>query len=259
MFDSLCTAFATAGTGGFGIRNDSFASYSSYLQIVVTVFMLLFSINFSAYYLVFKGKLKDAFNTELRTFLCIVAIAITAITVNVHKAFDSLGEAIRHVSFTVASLISSTGFATVDFDLWPAFSQMLIIIIMFIGACAGSTGGGIKVTRFVILFKSMGKEMKRMLHPRRVQKVTVDSRPLENEVVRSVSTYIIFYIFIFAASLVAISLEGHDFLTDFTAVSTAINNMGPGLSMVGPTQNFGFFSTPSKLLAISSSFSRRLM
>ena len=129
---------------------------------------------------------------------------------------------------------------------------------MFIGACAGSTGGGIKVTRFVILFKSMGKEIKRMLHPRRVQKVTVDSRPLENEVVRSVSTYIIFYIFIFATSLVAISLEGHDFLTGFTAVSTTMNNMGPGLSMVGPTQNFGFFSTPSKLVLIFDMLAGRL-
>lgn len=250
VFDSLCTSFGTAGTGGFGIKNDGFNSYSSYLQIVVTVFMLVFSINFNAYYLVFRGKFKDAFSTEVRTFLCIVVAAITIITVNVHGFFSSVGEALKHSAFTVASIISTTGYTTADFDLWPTASHVIIIMLMFIGACAGSTGGGIKVSRFVILFKGMGNEIKHMLHPRRVQKVSVDSHPVESDVVRSVNSYMIFFLVIFSASVFLVSFEGHDMVTTFTAVSTAINNIGPGLSLVGPTRNFGFLSAPTKLVLI---------
>lgn len=258
VFDSLCTSFGTAGTGGFGIKNDGFNSYSAYLQIVVTVFMLVFSINFNAYYLVFRGKFKDAFSTEVRTFLCIVAVAITIIAVNVRGLFASFGEAVRHSAFTVASIISTTGYATADFDLWPTVSKVIIILLMFIGACAGSTGGGIKVSRFVILFKGMGNEIKHMLHPRRVQKVSVDSHTVESDVVRSVNSYMIFFFVIFSASVFFVSFEGQDMVTTFTAVSTAINNVGPGLSLVGPTQNFGFLSVPTKLVLIFDMLAGRL-
>lgn len=258
VFEALNTAFATAGTGGFSIKNDSFASYSPYLQIVVTVFMLLFSLNFGAYYLILKGKLKDAFSSEICTFIGIVAVTVALITLNVHGMFDSVGAALRHVAFTVASIISTTGFATADFNLWPAFSHVLLVSVMFIGACAGSTGGGIKVSRIIILFKGMAKELKSMLHPRRVQKITVDSRSVENDVVRSVNSYIVFYVAIFAASLLVISLDNYDFTTNFTAVAATINNIGPGLEAVGPTQNFSLFSPLSKLVLCFNMLAGRL-
>ena len=250
VFDSLCTAFGTAGTGGFGVKNDSLGSYSPYLQIVVTVFMLLFSLNFSAYYLAFKGRFKDAFNAEIRTFICIVAIATAVITWNIRDMFDGVGEALRHAAFTVDSLISTSGFSTVDFNLWPMLSKTFIILVMLIGACAGSTGGGLKVSRLIIAFKGMVKEMKGMLYPRRVQKVTMDSRPIEMERVRSVNAYLVFYAVIVIGSFIAISFEGMDLVSSFTAVISGINNIGPGLEMVGPTQNFGFLSVPSKLVII---------
>ena len=258
VFEALNTAFATAGTGGFSIKNDSFASYSPYLQIVVTVFMLLFSLNFGAYYLILKGKLKDAFSSEICTCIGIVAVTVALITLNVHGMFDSVGEALRHVAFTVASIISTTGFATADFNLWPAFSHVLLVLIMFVGACAGSTGGGIKVSRIIILFKGMAKELKSMLHPRRVQKITVDSRSVENDVVRSVNSYIVFYVAIFASSMLVISLDNYDFTTNFTAVAATINNIGPGLEAVGPTQNFSLFSPLSKLVLCFNMLAGRL-
>ncbi len=258
VFEALNTAFATAGTGGFGIRNDSLASYSPYLQIVVTVFMLLFSLNFGAYYLLLKGKLRDAFSSEIRTFLCIVAVAVALITLNVYGMFDGVGEAVRHVAFTVASIISTTGFVTVDFNLWHSFSRVLIILLMFVGACAGSTGGGIKVSRIMILLKGMGKEIKSMLHPRRVQKITVDSRPVETDVVRSVNSYMVFYILVFASSVLLVSIDNHDLVTGFSSVAATINNIGPGLEMVGPTGNFSFFSPLSKLVLIFDMLAGRL-
>ena len=258
LFDSLCTAFGTAGTGGFGVKNDSMGSYSSYLQIVVTVFMLLFSLNFSAYYLAFKGRFKDAFNSEIRTFICIVAIAITTVSINIRGMFDSLGETVKHAAFTVASIISTTGFATVDFNVLTALARTLLIVRMFIGACAGSTGGCIKVSRIMIAFKGMVKEMKSILHPRRVQKVTLDSRPVDMEVVRSVNSYLVFYIVIFTVSMIIVALENNDLVTGFSAVAATINNIGPGLELVGPTQNFGFLSVPTKLVLIFDMLAGRL-
>ena len=258
VFEALNTAFSTAGTGGFGIKNDSLASYSPYIQIVVTVFMLLFSLNFGAYYLVLKGKLRDAFSSEIRTFLCIVAAAVVLITLNVYGMFDSVGEAVRHVAFTVASIISTTGFVTVDFNLWQAFSKVLIILLMFVGACAGSTGGGIKVSRIMILVKGMGKEIKSMLHPRRVQKITVDSRPVESDVVRSVNSYMMFYMTVFFCSMLVISIDSQNLVTGFSAVTATVNNVGPGLEQVGPTGNFSFFSPLSKLVLIFDMLAGRL-
>ena len=258
VFDALCTSFSTAGTGGFGFKNDSMASFSSYIQIVVTVFMLLFSLNFSSYYLAFKGRFKDAFNSEIRFFIGVVTVAVTAITLNIRDGFATVGEAIKHAAFTVASLVSTTGFMTEDFDLWPQFSKNILLLVMFIGACAGSTGGGIKVSRIIILLKGIGREIKTLLHPHRVRKITMDSRPVDREVVRSTNSYIMVYLVVFLVSMVLISLDNHSFATGFTSVLATINNIGPGFDMVGPTRNFAFFSVPSKLVLIFDMIAGRL-
>lgn len=259
VFDALNTAFATAGTGGFGIKNDSFASYSPFLQIIVTVFMILFSVNFSSYYLIMKGKLKDAFNTELKVFLVVVAIAICVISIDIRGLFSSRGETVRQASFTVASIVSTTGFATADFDLWPSFSKTVILMLMFMGACAGSTGGGIKVSRFVIMFKGMGNEITKLIHPNRVNKIKMDSRPMDTASVSSVFVYMICFVMVFACSLLALSLfDNKDLVTTFSSVTSAMNNIGPGLNLTGPTQNFGFFSVGSKLVLIFDMLAGRL-
>ena len=257
-FEALNTAFATAGTGGFGIKNDSMLSFSPALQIIVTVFMLLFSVNFSCYYLLLIGRFKDVFNAELKAFLVAVGVTIAVITLNVRHMFSSVGEALRHVAFSVASLVSTTGFATVDFNLWPAFSKTLLMLIMFMGACAGSTGGGIKVSRILIAVKGVGRDLGLMLHPHRVKKVMIDKRPLDNEVVRSVKVYLVTFSLVFAGSMILISFDNHDLVTNFTAVSAAMNNIGPGLENVGPTQNYAFFSIPSKLVLIFDMLAGRL-
>ena len=258
VFDALNTSFATAGTGGFGIRNTSLADFSPALQVIVTVFMILFSINFTSFYLLLLFRFKEAFNSEIRWFLGIVATTIIAITINARGAFETLGEAVRNVSFTVASLISTTGFSTVDFDKWPEFSKNCLIVIMFIGACAGSTGGGIKVSRLIILVKGMFKELHTLLHPRQIKKITVDSKPIEHEIIRSTNVYMITYLLIFVVSIIAISFDNHSFVTNFTAVAATINNIGPGLDLVGPTKNFALFSSPAKLVLIFDMLAGRL-
>ncbi len=248
VYEALNTAFATAGTGGFGIKNDSLASYSPYIQIVVTVFMLMFSLNFGAYYLLLKGKLRDAFSSEIRGFLCVVAVAVTILTLNVRGMFDSIGDTIRHSAFTVGSIISTSGFTSTDFGLWNTTAHTVIVALMFIGSCAGSTGGGIKISRLMIFFKGLINEARNLLHPKRVQKITVDGRSVGSDVVRSVSAYMALYVLIFVSSIMLISLDGADLVTSFTAVATAQNNVGPGLGLVGPSGNFGFFSPLSKLV-----------
>ena len=257
-FEALCTAFGTAGTGGFGVLNDSMASYSPYVQWVVTVFMLLFSVNFSCYYLFLLGRFKEAFNGELRRFICIVGAVILVITLNVRGLFDTLGEALRHVAFTVASLISTTGFSTENFDAWPELSRTLLVLIMFIGACAGSTGGGLKVSRLMILFRGAFNEIGNLIHPRRVKRVMVDGHPVDSEVVRATNVYMMWYVLLFTVSVILISFDDHDLITNFTAVTATINNIGPGLNLVGPTGNFAFFSIPSKLVLIFDMLAGRL-
>jgi trk system potassium uptake protein TrkH len=258
VFEALCTAVGTAGTGGFGVLNDSMASYSPYIQWVVTVFMLLFSVNFSCYYLFLIGRFKDAFNSELRRFICIVGAVILVITLNVRGLFDTLGDAVRHVAFTVASLISTTGFATENFDAWPELSRTLLVLVMFIGACAGSTGGGLKISRLMILLRGAFNEIGSLIHPRRVKRVTVDNRPVEPEIVRATNVYMMWYVLLFAVSVILISFDDHDLITNFTAVTATINNIGPGLNLVGPTGNFAFFSIPSKLVLIFDMLAGRL-
>ena len=257
-FEALCTAFGTAGTGGFGVLNDSMASYSPYVQWVVTVFMLLFSVNFSCYYLFLLGRFKEAFNGELRTFIAVVGTVMLVVTLNVRGLFDTLGDALRHVAFTVASLISTTGFSTENFDAWPELSRTLLVLIMFIGACAGSTGGGLKISRLMILFRGAFNEIGNLIHPRRVKRVTVDGHPVDSEVVRATNVYMMWYVLVFTVSVILISFDDHDLITNFTAVTATINNIGPGLNLVGPTGNFAFFSIPSKLVLIFDMLAGRL-
>lgn len=253
FFDAVTTAFATAGTGGFGIRGDSLGSYSAYSQIVVTVFMLLFSVNFACFFLVLRGRFKEAWTTELRVFLGIVIGAITLISVDLcisDIVAYSTGEAIKHSAFSVASIISTTGFATVDFNMWPSFSKSILVILMFVGACAGSTGGGMKVSRITVLCKGAFAEVKHVLRPKQVKKITMDKRVVEHEVVRGVNGYLTAFILIFVCSFLLISLNGYDFTTNFTAVAATINNIGPGLESVGPAGNFLGFSDFSKIVFI---------
>lgn len=258
VFDALNTSFATAGTGGFGIYNDSMGSFSPYIQIVVTVFMLLFSVNFNSYFLLISRKLREAFNAEVLVFFIVVAAVTGIIAVNISGLFPTAGEAARHSAFTVASLISTTGFSTVDFNAFPELSRTLLVMIMFIGACAGSTGGGIKVSRIIILFKSMAKELLVMVHPGQVKKIKINGHPIDHETVRSVNVFMAAYLMTFVISLILISFDNHDLITNFTAVAAAMNNIGPGLELVGPTSNFGFFSSPAKYVLIFDMLAGRL-
>ena len=252
VFDALTTAFATAGTGGFANRGDGFASYSAYSQIVVTVFMLLFSINFTSYYFILRGKLKDAITTEVRVFLTVVGVAMGVVTLNVWFGGygNTFGETLRHSAFSVASVVSTTGFTTVDFNLWPSVAKTVLVMLMFMGACAGSTGGGMKVSRFIVMFKSARHEMQRMLHPNQVKTMSLDKRTVEADVIRGISMYLVAYIGVFVASLFLISFDGFDVTTNFTAGTATMNNIGPGLGAVGPAGNFAGFSALSKITLI---------
>lgn len=259
FFDSLTTALGTAGTGGFGIKNDSMMSYSPYLQWVVTIFMILFGVNFNAYYLMLFHNFKKAFGMEeVKYYLGIIAIATAIIFFQVLEIYGSAFQALTHASFQVASIITTTGFSTSNFDLWSQASKTVLVLLMFIGACAGSTGGGIKVSRFVILVKTLGKELHSYIHPKSIKKIKVENKPVEHEVVRSTNVYFITYMILFSASVLAISFEGKDLITNFTAVAATINNIGPGLEMVGPTQNFGLFSPFSKYILMFDMLAGRL-
>lgn len=255
FFEALCNTFSTAGTGGFGIRNDSYASMTPLQQWLAIVFMLLFSINFNSYYLIIKGKLRDAFNSEVRAFGIIVLLATTIISVNIclHTdeimQFETVGEGIRQAAFYVASLISTTGFATLDYNLWPTLSQCTLMLVMFIGACAGSTGGGFKVSRVLILSKGIKNEINKKIHPRQVRRVTIDKRPLDSDVVRSVNAFLAAYVMIFLVSSMLLSIDAkNDFSASLTAVLTALSNVGPGLGAVGPVNNFAHLTNLSKLV-----------
>ncbi|MBE6696538.1 MAG: TrkH family potassium uptake protein [Ruminococcaceae bacterium] len=261
-FDALTTAFSTAGTGGFSNTSNGFSGFSNYSHIVVIIFMILFSINFTSFYFVLCGKLKDAITTEVRAFLGIIFVATLFITLNLRlsdfAAEYSFGETLRNAAFSVSSIISTTGFVTVDFNLWPSFSKTILVILMFIGACAGSTGGGMKVSRFVVLIKGIKHEMSRMLHPNQIKKISIDGHLVEHEVVRGINTYLAAYIFVFVFSLLAVSFDKFDLITNFTAVVTTMNNVGPGLEAVGPVGTFADFSVLSKLVFIFNMLVGRL-
>lgn len=259
FFDALTTAFGTAGTGGFGIKNDSMASYSTYLQNVVTVFMILFGVNFNVYYLILIGKFRQSLLVEeVRWYLGVIAVSVTAIAFNTRHMFENLGAAFQQAAFQVGSIITTTGYSTTDFNQWPEFSRTILVMLMFVGACAGSTGGGIKVSRFVILLKTVGKELSQFLHPRSVKIIKMDGKPLEHETVRNTNVFLITYVMIFAFSILLLSLENFDLITSFTAVTATLNNIGPGLELVGPAANFSIFSSPAKLVLIFDMLAGRL-
>ena len=260
LFEALTTSFGTAGTGGFAIWNDGFVSVSPYNQWVVTIFMLLFGMNFGFYFLILTGKLRDALKfEEVRIYFIIVIASAVFIFINLrHFALYAPAEGIRHAFFQVASIITTTGFASVNFDLWPETSRTILVILMFIGACAGSTGGSIKVSRFIIAFKSFIKEIISYLHPRSVKKIKVEGKPLEHETLRATNVYFMTYMVIFAVSVLLVSIENKDQVTNFAAVAATFNNIGPGLSLVGPMANFGHFTDFTKYILMFDMLAGRL-
>ncbi len=259
LFDSVNLAFATAGTGGFGVLNSSAEAYNAVTQIILTIFMILFGVNFNVYFLVYSGSMKEALHCEeMRAYLGIILASVALISFNTFSAFANLGKTVLDAGFQVASIITTTGFSTVDFDLWPEFSRTVLVVLMFIGACAGSTGGGIKVSRIMIMIKTVAKELAFIIHPRNVRKTRFEGKPVEHEVLRSINVFLIAYFLIFSLSTLLISLDGLDGVTNFTAVASAINNIGPGLNLVGPTQNFSIFSNLSKLVLIFDMLAGRL-
>ena len=259
LFESLTTSFGTAGTGGFGIKNDSIASYTSYIQWVVTIFMILFGINFNFFYLLLFRKFKKAFHMEeIRYYLLIILIAIGIIFVETLNTSANAFHALTHSAFQVASIITTTGYSTIDFNQWSQACKSILVLLMFIGACAGSTGGGIKVSRFIVLVKTVTKELNSYIHPKSIKKINIEHKPVEHEVVRSINVYFITFMILFSASVFAISFEGRDLVTNFTAVAATINNIGPGLELVGPTSNFGIFTPFSKYVLMFDMLAGRL-
>ena len=259
LFESMLTAFGTAGTGGFGFRNDSFASFSPYIQWVVTIFMILFGVNFNAYFLLLLRRFRRAASSEeVRAYFAIILAAVAVITVNIRSLYGTFGEALRHAAFQVGSIITTTGFSSCDFDLWPTLAKEVLVLLMFVGACAGSTGGGIKVSRLLILGKTLGKELKQALHPQVVAPVRMDGKLLNHETIRTTNVFMGAYFFIFVVSFLLISLDGFDMVTNFTAIAATLNNIGPGLAQVGPMMNFGSFTNPAKLVMIFDMLAGRL-
>lgn len=249
-YDSIIHSFSTAGTGGFGNRNNSIAYYdSAYIDGVITVFMILFGINFNMYYFILLKKFKLVFkNEEVRTYLGIIAAATIAITIHITHMYGSSLKAFRYAVFQVASVITTTGFMTADYNLWTEFAKCILLGIMMIGACAGSTGGGMKVSRILIMAKSVGREIKRLLHPKSVNVVKVNGKKVGEDTLQGVYMYFVAYMAIFAVSVLLISLNNFDFATSFSGVLTTINNVGPGISGVGPIENFSAFSNFSKIV-----------
>ncbi|MCI8802433.1 MAG: TrkH family potassium uptake protein [Oscillibacter sp.] len=250
LFDACIHAFGSAGTGGFSNRNLSVGAYdSAYCDVVIGIFMLLFGVNFNLYYFLLIRRFRDFFRSEeLRAYLLIVGAAVLAIAADILHIYGSLLESLRYSFFQVSSIITTTGFATADFNLWPTFSKSILVVLMFIGACAGSTGGGIKVARVVMLAKSAWSDMRKMLHPNAVSTTRFEGKALSDPQVRSVHVFLTVYLLVFTVSFLLLSLEQFDIVTTFTALTACINNIGPGLEMVGPTGNFSQFSWASKLL-----------
>ncbi len=250
LYDALVHSFSTAGTGGFSNRNSSVAFYdSAYIDGVITVFMILFGINFNLYFLLLLKNWKSALkNEELRAYLGIIAAAIAIITVNILNIYENVFHAFRYAAFQVASVITTTGFYTADYELWPELSKAVLLTVMFIGACAGSTGGGIKVCRFVILCKSIRQEIRKILHPNVVTMVKINGKKVNNDTMKGINTFFAAYIFILVISVLIVSIDNFDFATSFSGVLTTINNVGPGISKVGPVENFHMCSPLSKLV-----------
>ncbi len=259
MFEALTHAFGTAGTGGFGIKSDSVGGYSPYLQWVITIGMLIFGINFNLYYLILIRRYKQALRSEeLWIYLGVVVFSVLSVTANIAHLYPTLGETVRHAAFQVSSIITTTGFSTTDFDLWPEFSKTVLLMLMFIGGCAGSTGGGIKVSRVVILGKIIRCELKLLIHPRSVASVKLDGKRIDESTQNGVSSYLALYLVVFAVILILLSLEPFDMETNFTAVTACFNNIGPGFAAVGPMSNFDGYSAAAKYLLSAAMLMGRL-
>ncbi len=259
LFDAVCTAFGTAGTGGFGIKNDSIAGYSPYLQNVCTVFMLLFGVNFSCYFMLAIRQVKSVWkDEELRFYIGTVVGSILLIAWNVRGIYGTVEETLRHAAFQVASIVTTTGFATADFDMWPSFSKAIIVCLMIVGACAGSTGGGFKCGRALLLIKSLRRNVRQILHPQKVQVVRVNGQMVTEQVLDNTNAYLAAYAFITILSFIVISIDGFSTMTNFSAVLACFNNIGPGLESVGPTCNFGGYSALSKVMLIIDMLAGRL-
>ena len=259
LLEAVCTAFGTVGTGGLGVKSDSMASYSPYIQNVTTVFMILCGINFSCYYLLLLKQFKSVFkDEELRLYLGLILVSVVLIVWNLTGVYSSLGETIRHAFFQVGAIITTTGYATTDFDLWPSFSKAILMMLMLVGACAGSTGGGLKLARLMILVKSLRRNIRQVLHPSTVRVIRSNGSVVDETVVRNTNAYLAAYVIIMVISVILISLDGFSVTTNITAVFACFNNIGPGLEAVGPTCNFAGFSTLSKLVLILDMLAGRL-
>lgn len=259
VFDAVTTSFGTAGTGGFGIKNDSMMGYSATIQVIVTIFMILFGINFNIYYLAICRSWKQIFRSEeLKAYLGIIFISTAVITGYIISTYGSFFSALRHSAFQVASIITTTGFSTTDFDVWPQVPKTILIILMFVGACAGSTGGGMKVSRLLIMVKTVKKEIFTFAHPHGIKKIRMDGHLIKHEIVRGVNIFMVAYILIMAVSILLIGIDDLDFTSNFTAVAATFNNIGPGLELVGPTKNFGIYSAFSKGILMFDMLAGRL-
>ena len=247
LFDALCITFGTAGTGGFSVLNSGCATYTIFQQVVITVFMILFGTNFSVFYLIMMGRIREVPRvSEAMTYYGIIGAAVALITVNIRGSYTSIGLAIKDAAFQVGSIITTTGFATTDFNIWPAFSKWILILLMFVGACAGSTGGGIKVSRIQVVFKAIMKELDSVIHPNDVRKIRYDGKVLDHAVLRGINVFITAYFVVFGLSVLLVSVDNFGLETNFSAVAATLNNIGPGLGGVGPASNFsgyGAFST----------------
>ena len=260
LFDALIHAFGTAGTGGFSNKALSVGAYNSpYFEIVIGVFMLLFGINFNLYYFLLLRHFREAFaSEEMHVYLGIVAFSTLTITANIASMYDSVGTALRTAFFQVSSIVTTTGYATADFNLWPTYSRIVIVILTFVGACAGSTAGGLKVSRVIILFKAARQDLNKMLHSHAVTTVRFEGKPLDEKTLRGVHNYFNIYMLLLTLSVLLLSLDGFDLVTTFTSVATCLNNVGPGLEMVGPMGSFADFSAPAKLLLAFDMLAGRL-
>ena len=252
-------AVPKAGTGGFGIKNDSMASYSPYLQNVTTIFMFLFGVNFSCYYLLLMKEVASVFrDEELRLYLGLAAASIAAIAWNIRSLYETWEETIRHAAFQVGTVMTTTGYATTDFDLWPSFSKSILLMLMIVGACAGSTGGGIKCIRVLLLFKSLRRNIRQVIHPRKVEVIRSNGQVIDEKILDNTNAYLAAYVIILIVSCIAISLDGFSTTTNISAVIACFNNIGPGLEAVGPTCSFGAYSTFSKLVLTFDMLAGRL-
>ncbi len=259
FFEALCTAFGTAGTGGFGVKADSLASFSPYIQIVTTIFMFLFGINFNMFYLILLKRIGAVLkNEELRFYVITIIVSILLISLNVKGMYNGFGETLRHSAFSVVSIITTTGYATTNFNLWPYFSQSILLFLMIIGACAGSTGGGMKCARAILLFKSLRKSIRASLYPNKIESVLINKRPVHSDLITSTSMYLIAYFGIMVISFLVISIDGLPLATNFSAVISTINNVGPGFELIGPMENFALFSPLSKIMLIFNMLAGRL-